>query len=78
MCLWVMAEPIKGAHFYLYFDILLILVQNAESAKNFQVQNFMVYGSMHHALTKKKVLGYRLTSLENSDIVPLGQLFSHI
>ena len=52
--------PKGGDHFYRYFEILLILVQNAESAKDFRVQNFIVYGNKHHFLTTK--IGFRAIS----------------
>ena len=39
-------------HFYQCFDILLILAQNAESVKSFQVQNVMVYGNRHNYKNK--------------------------
>ena len=42
------------------FDILLILAWNAESAKNFQIHNFIVYGNKHHSLTGK--IGFRVIS----------------
>ena len=45
--------PEQGSYFNCYFEILLILVQNAESAKNFKVQNFIVSGNKHHSLTRK-------------------------
>ena len=49
---------LKGNHFKRYFEILLILVQNTEQAKNFQVQNFIVYVRKYHSLTRK--LGFRV------------------
>ena len=60
LCLWVVHRTLKGDHYYRYFEILLILVQNAESAKNFQVQNFIVYGYKQHSLTRK--IGFRVIS----------------
>ena len=53
--LWlrVVCRPLKGNHFYRYFEILLILVWNAEAEKKFQVQNFNGYGNWHHSLTRK-------------------------
>ena len=52
--------PPKGDHFYRFFEILLILVQNDESAKNFQVKNFVVYGNKHHSPTRK--IGFKVIS----------------
>ena len=60
LSLWLVPGPLKGYHFHHYFKILLILAWNAESAKNFQVQNFMVYGNMHQSLTRK--IGFRVIS----------------
>ena len=53
-------QSLKGNHFYCYFEFLLILALNAESAKNFQVQNVIVHGNKHHSLTRKK--GFRVIS----------------
>ena len=38
--------PLNEDCFY-HFGILLILVQNVKSAKNLQVQNFMVYSNKY-------------------------------
>ena len=35
----------KKDHFYQYFEIFLILAQNAESEKHFRIQHFIVYGN---------------------------------
>ena len=59
LCLRMVPSLLKGEHFY-YFKIWLILVQNAESAKKIQVENFMVYGNKHHSLTRK--IGFRVIS----------------
>ena len=56
LCLWVVPRPLKGYHFYRYFEILLILVWNAKSAKT----AFIVYGSKHHSVTRK--IGFRVIS----------------
>ena len=48
-----------GNHLYHYFQILLILVQIAESPKTFQVQNYMVSGNKHQSNQK---IGFRLIS----------------
>ena len=53
-------RALKAGHFYGYFEILLILVQSAESAKNFQVQDFIVYGNKQQCLTRK--IGFRVIS----------------
>ena len=49
-----------GIIFHHYFKILLILMQNAESAKKFQVQNFIVYGNKHYSVTRK--IGFSVIS----------------
>ena len=60
MCLQVVPRPLKGNNFYHYFKILIILAQNAEPAKKFQVQNFVIYGNKHQSLTRK--IGFRVIS----------------
>ena len=50
---WVMHKPLKEDLIYSYFEIVLILVWNAESAKKFKDQNFTVYGNKHNSLTRK-------------------------
>ena len=52
--------PEAGSFLLLFFLILVILAQNAESAKNFQVQKYIVYGNMHYSLTRK--IDFRVTS----------------
>ena len=47
------AQATEGESFLPFFEILLILAQNAESAINFQVQNFIVYGNKHNSPTRK-------------------------
>ena len=42
---------LEGDHLYHYFEILLILVQNAGSAKYFQVPSF-IYDKKHYSLTR--------------------------
>ena len=56
LCLRVVCRSLKGYHFCCYFGILLIL----KSAKNFQVQNLIVYGNKQHSLTRK--IGFRVIS----------------
>ena len=70
-----------GGHFYHYFEILLILAQNAESAKNFQVQNFIVSDNKHHSQTRKIhfrvnfLIHDSLAGLKNPDFILQDQFF---
>ena len=54
-----MHKPWSGIIFTTFFLILVILAQNAESAKNFQVQKYIVYGNMHYSLTRQ--IDFRVT-----------------
>ena len=47
------AQATEGESFLPFLEILLILAQNAESAINFQVQNFIDYGNKHSSVTRK-------------------------
>ena len=56
----VVPGPLKGGHFC-YLEFLLILTWNAESAKNFEVQNFIIRGNRrHHSLIRK--IAFRVIS----------------
>ena len=77
----MMRRHLKGGHFYHFFEILLILAQNADSAKNFQVQNFVVQGNKHHSQTRKIrfrvnfLIHDRLAGLKKPDFILRDQFF---
>ena len=54
------AQAPEGESFLLLFWNFADLEWNAESAKNFQTQFFIVYGSQHHFVTRK--IGFRVIS----------------